>query len=178
MKSVCFLSVVFLIGLINVAPIQAQNQRLAFIDSEYILSKMPEYTGLEQRLRALTDGWREEIEEMQRDIDRLDREFVAREILYTPEVRQQKLNEIEALKRSKEQFINSRFGPEGEYFRQQQQILEPLQRRIMEAVEAVSGRDNFDFVFDRAGDFLFLYTRSQWNISDDVLLEMGIQINQ
>lgn len=178
MKSVSFLSLVFLIGLINVATTQAQNQRLAFIDSEYILSKMPEYTGLEQRLRALTDGWREEIEEMQRDIDRLDREFVAREILYTPEVRQQKLNEIEALKRSKEQFINSRFGPDGEYFRQQQQILEPLQRRIMEAVEAVSGLDNFDFVFDRAGDFLFLYTRSQWNISDDVLLEMGIQINQ
>jgi outer membrane protein len=156
----------------------AQNQRIAFIDSEFILSKMPEYSGLEQRLRALTDGWREEIEEIQRDIDRLEREFVAREILYTDEVRQQRQNEIEARKRAKDQFINARFGPEGEYFRQQQQILEPLQRRIMEAVEAVAARDNLDFVFDRGGDFLFLYTRSQWNISEDVLLEMGIQINQ
>ncbi|MCC5926740.1 MAG: OmpH family outer membrane protein [Bacteroidetes bacterium] len=156
----------------------AQNQRIAFIDSEFILSRMPEYSGLEQRLRALTDGWREEIDEIQRDIDRLEREFTAREILYTDEVRQQRLNEIEARKRAKDQFINARFGPEGEYFRQQQQILEPLQRRIMEAVEAVADRDNLDFVFDRAGDFLFLYTRSQWNISEDVLLEMGIQINQ
>lgn len=179
MKNLAFTSLVLLMAWMAVpTSAHAQNQRIAFIDSEFILSRMPEYTGLEQRLRALTDGWREEIEELQRDIDRLEREFIAREILYTDEVRQQRLNEIEARKRAKDQFINARFGPEGEYFRQQQQILEPLQRRIMEAVEAVAARDNLDFVFDRSGDFLFLYTRSQWNISEDVLLEMGIQINQ
>lgn len=155
----------------------AQNQKIAYIDSEFILSKMPEYSGLEQRLRALTDGWREEISEMKREIARLEREFNAREILYTPEVRQQRIDEIEATKRAKDQFINSKFGPDGEYFRQQQQILEPLQRRIMEAVEKVSTRDNYDFIFDRAGDYMFLFTRPQWNISEDVLFEMGIQVN-
>jgi outer membrane protein len=157
--------------------LEAQNQRIAFIDSEFILSRMPEYSGLEQRLRSLNEGWREEIEEMNREIQSLEREYVAREILYTDEVRKQKLDEIESKKRLKDQFINSRYGPEGEYFRQQQLILEPLQRRIMDAVERVSTRDNYDFVFDRSGDFLFLYSRSQWNISEDVLIEMGIQIN-
>jgi outer membrane protein len=156
----------------------AQNQKIAFIDSEYILSRIPEYNAIEQRLRSVTDGWRDEIEEMQREIDRMQREFTAREILYTPEVRLQRQNEIEARKRAMEQFINSKFGPDGDYFRQQQQILEPIQRRVMDAVEAVAARDNLDFVFDRTADFLFLYTRSQWNISEDVLLEMGIQINQ
>lgn len=155
----------------------AQNQRFAFIDSEFILSRMPEYSGLEQRLRSMNEGWREEIEEMDREIAALEREYIAREILYTDEVRSQKLNEIETKKRQKDQFINSRYGPDGEYFRQQQLILEPMQRRIMDAVERVSNRDNYDFVFDRSGDFLFLFSRSQWNISEDVLLEMGIQIN-
>jgi len=157
--------------------LNAQNQRIAFIDSEFILSRMPEYSGLEQRLRSLNEGWREEIKEMEREIQSLDREYIAREILYTEEVRKQKLDEIESKNRIKDQFINSRYGPEGEYFRQQQLILEPLQRRIMDAVERVSTRDNYDFVFDRSGDFLFLFSRSQWNISEDVLLEMGIQIN-
>jgi outer membrane protein len=174
--SLSFLSFIVIIGFLTTAS-QAQNQRIAFVDTEFILSKMPEYSGLEQRLRALTDGWREEIEVMEREIESLDREFIAREILYTPEVRKQKLDEIEAKKRAKNQFINSKFGPEGDYFRQQQQILEPLQRRIMEAIEKVSTRDNFDFVFDRAGDFMFLYTRSQWNISEDVLFELGILVD-
>ncbi|KPP95997.1 MAG: outer membrane protein [Bacteroidetes bacterium HLUCCA01] len=178
MKLRAVLIAMVLIGSVIPVQLQAQNQKIGFIDSEFILSRMPEYAGLEQRLRALSDGWREEIEEMEREIDRLEQEFTAREILYTDEVRQQRLNEIEAKKNAMNQFINARYGPEGEYFRQQQQILEPLQRRIMEAVEVVAGRDNFDFVFDRSGDFLFLYTSSQWNLSEDVLLEMGIQINE
>lgn len=172
-RSILFLFILILTGSAAVA----QNQKIGFIDSDYILSRMPEYSGLEQRLRALTEEWREEIENMDREIEQLERDYVAREILYTEEVRRQRINEIETKKRQREQYINSRYGPEGEYFRQQQLILEPLQRRIIEAVERISSRDNFDFVFDRSGDFLFLYARSQWNLSDDVLLELGVQIN-
>ena len=172
-RSILFLFILILAG----SEAYAQNQKIGFIDSDYILSRMPEYSGLEQRLRALTEEWREDIEELDREIDQLEREYSAREILYTDEVRRQRINEIETKKRQREQYINSRYGPEGEYFRQQQLILEPLQRRIIEAVERISSRDNFDFVFDRSGDFLFLYARSQWNLSDDVLLELGVQIN-
>jgi outer membrane protein len=152
----------------------AQNQRLAYVDSEYILSKLPEYTGLDQRLKTLVTGWNQELTAMQVEIDRLEQEFSARDILFTQEVRQQRLTEIQTKKRAKEQFEQSRFGPEGEYFRQQQQLLEPIQRRVMAAIEKIAQRDGYDFVFDRTGDFLFLYTRSQWNISKEVLLEMGI----
>lgn len=172
-RSILFLFILILAG----SEAYAQNQKIGFIDSDYILSRMPEYSGLEQRLRALTEEWREDIEELDREIDQLEREYIAREILYTDEVRRQRINEIETKKRQREQYVNSRYGPEGEYFRQQQLILEPLQRRIIDAVERISSRDNFDFVFDRSGDFLFLYARSQWNLSDDVLLELGVQIN-
>lgn len=154
----------------------AQPQRLAYVDSDYILSRMPEYTGLDQRLRTLVQEWNQEMNAMSAEIDRLEQEFNAREILFTPEVRQQRLTEIQTKKRAREQFEQSRFGPEGEYFRQQQQLLEPIQRRVMLAIEKVAQRDGYDFVFDRSGDFLFLYTRSQWNISDEVLLELGISI--
>jgi outer membrane protein len=173
-RFITLLSLFFVIGAVQSV---AQNQKIGFIDSDYILSRMPEYSGLEQRMRAINEEWRKEIEEMDLEIQRLEREFVAREILYTDEVRTQKQTEIENLKRQREQYVNTRYGPEGEYFKQQQLILEPLQRRIMEAVETISTRDNFDYVFDRSGDFLFLYARSQWNLSDDVLLELGVQIN-
>jgi outer membrane protein len=152
----------------------AQDQKIAYVDSEYILSKLPEYTGLDQRLRTLVTEWNQELTAMQVEIDRLEQEFNAREILFTQEVRQQRLTEIQTKKRAKEQMEQSRFGPEGEYFRQQQQLLEPIQRRVMTAIEKIAQRDGYDFVFDRTGDFLFLYTRSQWNISDEVLLELGI----
>jgi outer membrane protein len=157
---------------------QAQNQKIGFIDSEYILSNMPEYTGIDQRLRQVSQEWQQEIDRMQAEIERLKQEFEAREILYTSEQRQQKLTEIDNKIRDRERFLQSKFGPDGDYFKQQQQLLEPIQLRIVEATDKVAARDGFDFVFDRAGDFLFLYTRPQWNISNEVLLEMGIQVDQ
>lgn len=163
---------------VTVEGIQAQNQKIGFIDSEYILSNMPEYTGIDQRLRQASQEWQQEIDRMQAEIERLKQEFQAREILFTSEQRQQKLTEIDNKIRDRERFLQSKFGPEGDYFKQQQQLLEPIQLRIVEATDKVAARDGFDFVFDRAGDFLFLYTRPQWNISNDVLLEMGIQVDQ
>ena len=159
-------------------PVSAQNQKIGFIDSEYILSKLPEFTGLDQRLRSKSDGWSTEIEAMSAEITRLEQDFIAREILYTPEVRKQKQDEITAKIRTRDQFIQSKFGPEGDYFKQQEQLLEPIQRKVMEAVERVAQRDGFDFVFDRSGDYMFLFTWDSWNLSDEVLLELGIQINQ
>lgn len=168
--------IILLLLLMAVMPLaaSAQNQKIAYVDSEYILSKLPEYTGLDQRLRTLVTEWNQELSAMQVEIDRLEQEFNAREILFTADVRQQRLTEIQTKKRAKEQMEQSRFGPEGEYFRQQQQLLEPIQRRVMTAIEKIAQRDGYDFVFDRTGDFLFLYSRSQWNISDEVLLELGI----
>jgi outer membrane protein len=163
---------------VTVEGIQAQNQKIGFIDSEYILSNMPEYTGIDQRLRQASQEWQQEIDRMQAEIERLKQEFQAREILFTSEQRQQKLTEIDNKIRDRERFLQSKFGPDGDYFKQQQQLLEPIQLRIVEATDKVAARDGFDFVFDRAGDFLFLYTRPQWNISNEVLLEMGIQVDQ
>jgi len=155
--------------------VASQPQRIAYVDSDYILSRMPEYTGLDQRLRTSVQEWNQELTAMKAEIDRLEQEFNAREILFTADVRQQRLADIQTKKRAREQYEQARFGPDGEYFRQQQQLLEPIQRRVMLAIEKIAQRDGYDFVFDRSGDFLFLYTRSQWNISDEVLLELGIR---
>ena len=168
-----------LIGIILFADVvQAQNQRIAFIDSEYILSRIPEYDGVEQRLQQLSQTWRDEITDMEREINQLQTDFEAREILFTPEIRQERQREIDNKIRERERYIDSRFGPNGDFFRQQRELLEPIQRRVVEAVEKVATRDGLDFVIDRSGDYVFFYARRQWNVSNEVLLELGIQVDE
>ena len=169
--SALFLAVLFCLPLSSVA-----QQKIGFIDSEYILSNIPQYNGINERLSVLTNQWRTEISEMQNEIKDLETEFEAKEILYTDEVKEQKLKEIEQKKKELESFRTQKFGPNGEYFRRQQELLEPLQQRVLEAVNFISERDKFDYVFDRTGDYMFLYTNPEWDISEDVLLEMGIDI--
>lgn len=56
--------------------------------------------------------------------------------------------------------------------------MRPIQDRILTAIEEVATEEGYDYVFDKAGDFLFLFTRSQYDLSDRVLEELGIDVDQ
>lgn len=155
--------------------LQAQAQKIGFIDSDIIMERMPEYSGIEQQLSLLSERWEQEIREMEDEIAGLEQDFEAREILYTDEIRQQRLDEITREKETLNRFIDQKFGPEGEYFTRQAELLEPVQRDIFEALQRVAERDSFDFVFDRAGETRFLISRNEWNLTNEVLAELGLE---
>lgn len=165
--------VVFMVLFITEQPL-AQNQKVGYIESDVIMQYMPEYAGIEQQLQLLSDTWRQEINDMENELEELNRDFEAREILFTDEIRQQRIAEIEQLRNELDSYIEQKFGAQGEYFTQQKEFLEPIQRSIFDALNSVATRDNFDFVFDRSEDIRFLYVRQEWNLTDEVMLELGI----
>lgn len=152
----------------------AQDQKIGFIDSDVIMQQMPEYSGIEQRLSLLSENWQQEIEEMEDEITELEREFEAREILFTEEIRQERLNEIEQKKEELDQYTEQRFGPQGDYYARQKELLEPIQRLVFDALTRVATRDSYDFVFDRSEDTRFLFVQEEWNLTEEVMIELGI----
>lgn len=156
--------------------VSAQDQKIGYFDSEYILAQIPEYEGITQRLQLLSENWNQEIEEMNEEITALEEDYAAKEILYTDEIRAQKKQEIQQKKKNRDAFLNQKFGPEGEYFDNQNKLLEPIQRQIFTAVRAVAQRQEYDFVFDRSGDIYMVYARSEWNMNEAILLELGIEV--
>ena len=100
------------------------------------------------------------------------------ELLYTEEIKKEKIQEINSKKKQLDSFIEQKFGPNGEYFKKQKELLEPIQRQVFAAVRSVAQRNGFDFVFDRSGDIYMVYARGEWNINEQVLLELGIEIEQ
>ncbi|NBB76008.1 MAG: OmpH family outer membrane protein [Bacteroidetes bacterium] len=152
----------------------AQNQKIGFIDSDLIMDRMPEYSGIEQRLSLLAENWENEIDRMQQDLSELREEFEAREILFTDEIREERLREIRQLESQIDDYTEEKFGPDGEYFERQKELLEPIQRLIFDALNRVASRDDFDFVFDRAADTRFLFVNEEWNLTDEVMVELGI----
>lgn len=172
MKRLSVLALLF--GLVLIDSLRAQEQKIGFIDSDVILQNMPEYSGIEQQLQLLSESWREEISELENELRELEEDYEAREILFTDEIRRERLAEIDQKRRQLESFVEEKFGPDGDYFTTQQELLEPIQRTIFNALNQVASRDGFDFVFDRSEDIRFLYTREQWNLTEDVMLELGV----
>nr|BCX00902.1 MAG: membrane protein [Bacteroidota bacterium] len=150
------------------------QQKIGYIDSEQILNRLPEYQDAQQRLERLAQQWQQQLEAMQREIDQLFRDYQAREVLYTEEMRRQKQQEILNKERALEQFREQKFGPQGELFQQQTQLIRPIQERVLQALRQVAEEQGYDFVFDRSGSLLFLYARPQYDLTDRVLEKLGI----
>ena len=165
-------------GLLLVLSVQTASaqQNIAYMDSEYILGRLPEYATVQQQLDRLSGDWQKELDAMKRELDTRFREYQSRELLYTPEERQRKRQEIVRAENELEQLRTRYFGPEGEIFTRQEQLTRPLQERILEAVEQVATAEGYDYVFDISGDFLFMFRRQQYNVSDLVLRELGIDL--
>lgn len=155
------------------APALAQ-QNIAYIDSDFILEQTPEYQTIQQQLDRIAEEWQSELDERRQELDEQFREYQARELLYTNEERQSRRQEIVRSEEELEQLRVRYFGPEGEIFAEQERLMRPLQERILEAVEHVANAEGYDYVFDKSGEFLFMFARPQYDVSTLVLEELGI----
>lgn len=171
---VVLMAVLSAVPLLNGAHAQ---QRIGHVDSDQILSQTPEFANVQQQLDRLAQQWREELEEERRALDEMFREYQARELLYTQEERQRRREDIVRAEEDLERLRVRYFGPEGELFQQQDNLMRPIQERILEAIENVAVREGYDYVFDRKGEFLFMYAREQYDLTDAVLAELGIDLD-
>ena len=156
---------------------QAQ-QKIGYVDTEYVLNQMPEYATVQQTLDKLEQKWRQEIQQKQTEVKKLEREFEARELLYTEEERARKQDAIEQARAEVQQLRQKYFGPEGELYSRQKRLMRPLQERILKATENVATADGYDYVVDKKGETLFLYAQEEHDLSDRVLRELGITVDQ
>jgi len=157
------------------SPAQAQ-QKIGYIDSDYILEQLPEYQTIQQQLDRMAQNWQGELDEMKAELDEKFREYQARELLYTNEERQRRRQEILREEEDLERLRVKYFGPEGDIFLQQEQLMRPVQEKILQAINEVATSEGYDYVFDAAGEFLFMFKRDQYDLSDTVLRELGIDV--
>ncbi len=164
--------------LLVAVPNQASAQsKIGYIDSEFILGRMTEFTQVQQQVDRLAQEWQSEVDERQQEVDEMFKEYQARELLYTNEERQRKRDAILQAETDVERLRMQYFGPEGQLFQQQEALMRPIQEKVLEAVETIAERGGYDYVFDKnGGSFLFLFARENLNLSEQVLEELGIDV--
>ncbi len=164
------------LALVALAVPAAAQQKVGYVDSERILALMPEYRTAQQDIDRLATQWQAEVDATTQEADALQADFSARELLYTAEERTRGLDDIAARRQAAEALRRRYFGPDGELFREQQQRLRAVQERLLTAVETVATDGDYDFVFDRTGDVVFLFARSRNDLTDTVLDRLGLTV--
>lgn len=154
----------------------ASAQKYAYIDSDYILSNMPEYTAAKEKLDKLADRWTKEIEKRYEVLKLKKENFAREEVLLPAEERKKREEEIEKLETEAMQMQKTRFGVKGDYFSKRKELIKPIQDQVYDAMQKVASRRNYSFVFDKANQSNLIYADSKYDISKSVLKELGINV--
>lgn len=154
----------------------ASAQRVAFVNTKYILDQMPEYESANKELSRLSKLWQEEIDERHAQIKRMRDAYNAEAVLLTEEMKRSRMEEIDRREREARDLQKKRFGPEGDLFKKREELIQPIQDRVYNAIKEVAGTSYvavFDLSNNNGGNLLF--ASDKYDKSDQVLKKLGIR---
>ena len=138
-------------------------------DTEYILENLPEYSQVSNRLEEKAADWKREIEDRSRNIEQQKESLNSERILMTDEMIQEMEQEIIFQEEELSEFQLKRFGPRGDLIIQKQQLVQPIQDQIFNAIKELAKSRNYDFIFDKSADVVMLYSDKRYDVSDQIL---------
>lgn len=161
---------------VAIAATSATAQKVAFVNTKYILDQLPEYGTAQKELDRLSKQWQEDIDERHQTIKRLRDAYNAEAVLLTEEMKRARLEEIESKERDARDLQKKRFGPQGDLFKKRQELVQPIQDRVYNAVKEVAGT-SYVAVFDIGGQNgnNLLFASDKYDKSDAVLKKLGIR---
>ena len=168
MKKTALLSVLFvLVGLF------ANAQKTAVVDTEYILSKMPEYASAQSKLNNLSKQWENQVNMMIQEVETLYKNYQADMVIMSEDMRAKREEEIAQKERQIAQFRKEKFGKNGALYQEREKLVKPIQDKVYEAIKTVAEKGRYAMIFDTASQLAVIYVDQNYDISDEVLKTLG-----
>lgn len=153
-------------------------QKFGYVDTQYVLSRMPEYKEAQTEIETLAKGWEAEIQGMYKQVEEKEAALQAEEVLLTAEMKDERRMEIDRAWKEVKEYQKQIFGFDGLYFLKKKELVKPVQDQVFEAVERVAKNSRLQIVFDKSGDLVMIYTDPIHDYTDYVLEELGLGENK
>lgn len=163
-----------ILGLLVLTVNVAISQNMAYIETDKIINKMPEYNQAIEEIDSVVEAWRSEVDKKFAHVEDLYQEYVKAEMLLSGEDKKQKQDEIfEAEKQAKE-YREQKFGREGELSKIEDSKLTPIRNAILVTATKIGKEKNYDYVFEKSSESGWIYTNPEHNLTDAVLEKFGL----
>jgi len=151
----------------------AKAQKFAYIDSDYILNKMPDYKQAQNKLDDISLAWQKEIEMKYDEVDKMYKSYQQEQVLLTE---QMKIKREEAIIKKEDEvkaLQQKYFGPNGDLFLKRKELIKPIQDRVYDAIQQLATNSKYAIIFDSSSDLIMLYKNNNLDKSDKVLELLG-----
>lgn len=145
------------------------QQKIGFVITENIIKELPEATEAQRQLDNIANEWQEELRKMQDETKKKFEEYDERKLFLSDRRRAELEKELQELDSKIIDFRSKKFGTNGELFSKQNELMKPIQEKIIKAIKTVADADGYEYVFDKSSSTLLLFSIEKNDLSQKVL---------
>ncbi len=144
-------------------------QKMGVVDTNYILSKLPQYKDAEDRLNAQITAWQTEIQTLQTDYDNKKSMLENERVLLVGDQLKQREKEVADLDKKIKTMVNNRFGAMGEMNNARSNLTKPFQDQIWNAIRTIADKNTLGIVLDKSNNISVIFLEKRYDYTDKVL---------
>lgn len=148
-------------------------QKIGVVDTQYILDNMSEYDIAQDQIDDLAVDWQQEIEVLFKEIDGMYKKYQAEAPILPDDEKTRREESIIKKEKEAKELQKKRFGKDGDLFRKRQELIQPIQEKVYNAIKEVAEGDNYIVILDKSAGTTVAYAKARYDISDDVLKKLG-----
>ena len=152
----------------------ASYGQIAFVDSKYILNKMPDYRDSVTKINQTSRIWQKEIEDKQAIVEKMTQDYNRDEAMLTDDMKKKRSDDLLHHQKEVRDLQRARFGFEGDLFKMRQELLKPLEDSVKTAIQKTANRLSYATVLDKSEGITVIYANPRLDITNEVLKDMGI----
>jgi len=168
-----FLTVLIVGAIISVAGVKANAQSLKFghINSQELLTAMPDRDSAEAKLKKYTTTLQDQIEELQVEFNKKYQAYIQQRATFSEAIREMKEKELSEMQQRAQEFQQT---AEQDYQRYQAETMKPVIEKADAAIKKVAKANNFTYVFDTGTGTLLYFSEQSVDLLPLVKKELGI----
>lgn len=150
-------------------------QKFAYVDTDYILKKIPSYKTAQDQIEKLSAQYQKEVEAGYKRVEELFNKYQSEKALLSESMRQTREKEIVDREREVKELQQKYFGPEGALAKKQEELMKPIQDQVFNAIKTIANDGGYATIFDVSSNPGIIYNNPKYDISDKVVEKLGFK---
>lgn len=171
-KSLLLTAAIVCCGVLS-ANAQIGGQKFAYVDSDYILSNIPEYGDAQEELNSLSTQWQNQVKALYDKVSEMYQKYQTEMVLLSEDQKRAREQEIINKEQEAKNLQMQYFGAEGQLYQKRTELVQPIQEKIYTALTELAQTKGYTFIFDMASGTSILYASDKVDVSDDVLDQLS-----
>ena len=123
----------------------AQEAKIAFVNTQEVFMALPEVADMRKQIDDLNAKYQKELETMQNEFQKKYSDFIAQQDSLTENIKVRRMQEVEDLRQRMDNFVQV---AQQDVNKKQQELIAPIQQKMADAIKAVGTEQGYTYIID------------------------------